>query len=92
MAETTHKILFYEYVPDIAERRGPHRPAHLEHIAQEKASGRMILGGALGDPLHGGVFVFRDTDPAAIETYVQGDPYVAAGLVAAWRIEPYMVV
>jgi uncharacterized protein YciI len=79
-------------VDDILERRGPHREAHLRHIAQERASGRIILGGPLGEPLHGGVFVFRDTESEAIEQYAASDPYVVAGLVAARRIEPWTVL
>jgi uncharacterized protein YciI len=89
----THRILFYDYVEDIAERRGPHRPAHLAHIAAEKKSGRLLMAGALGDPPHGGAFVFRPgVEPAPIEQFVEADPYRRAGLVTEWRIEPWNVV
>ena len=35
--------LFYEYVNDIAERRGPYREAHLERIRAERAAGRIVM-------------------------------------------------
>ena len=64
----THRILFYDYVADVAERRGPYRPAHLAHIAAEKDAGRLLMAGALGEPPHGGAFVFGpDVAPAQIE-------------------------
>ncbi|HWE32922.1 MAG TPA: YciI family protein [Solirubrobacteraceae bacterium] len=89
----THRILFYDYVADVAERRGPHRPAHLDHVGSEKQSGRLLMAGALGDPPHGAAFVFGpDTEPDAIEAFVGADPYVDAGLVSGWRIELWNVV
>jgi uncharacterized protein YciI len=49
------QLLHYDYVPDIVERRVPHREAHLALAGRE-------------------------------------DPYVAAELVTAWRVEPWNVV
>ena len=83
-------LLHYDYVADIVERRAPHRPAHLEHLAAWKADGRLLLAGAVGEPPHGALFVFtEDADPAA---FAAADPYDAAGLVTAVRIEPWMTV
>jgi uncharacterized protein YciI len=86
-----HHVLFYDYVPDIAERRAPHRDAHLELARLWKEEGRLLMAGVLGDPPHGAALVFQLDDPAAVEAFVEADPYVAAGLVTAWRIEPYKV-
>jgi uncharacterized protein YciI len=86
---TPHTILFYEYVVDIDERRGPYREAHLAGI---RAHERIVMAGALGDPPHGAAIVFRDTEPEAIEKFVADDPYVQAGLVTAWRTELWQVV
>ncbi|HEV3054099.1 MAG TPA: YciI family protein [Solirubrobacteraceae bacterium] len=89
----THTILFYDYVDDVLERRGPHRPGHLAHIDAEKGAGRLLMAGALGDPPHGGAFVFRPgVEPTHIEQFVQADPYFRAGLVTAWRTEPWNLV
>jgi len=49
----------------------------------------MVMGGAIGDPPHGGVLVFRE---GAAEGFAAEDPYVAAGIVTAWRVEPWNVV
>ncbi len=92
MAAAAHYILFYDYVEAIAERRGPHREAHLQHIASEREASRLLMAGALGDPPHGAAFVFRGASPAEIEAFAQADPYVRAGLVTGRRIERWNVV
>lgn len=91
-AAPVHHILFYDYVEDIAERRGPHREAHLGRIRAEREAGRITLAGALGDPPHGGAIVFRDVSPEEIEAFAQSDPYVIAGLVTGRRIERWNLV
>jgi uncharacterized protein YciI len=88
----THQILFYDYVADILERRGPYREAHLAGIRAEREAGRLVMAGPVGDPPHGAVIVFGDVEAAVIETFARSDPYVEAGLVTAWRIEPWNVV
>lgn len=87
----TH-LLLYEYVPDILERRGPHREAHLERIREQRAAGRVQLAGALGDPPHGGAIVWHDAEPGEIEAFVREDPYMRAGLITGFRIEPWTLV
>jgi uncharacterized protein YciI len=87
-----HFALFYDYVPRIVERRAPHRPAHLELYRRWRAAGRVVMGGAVGDPPHGALIVFDVPDPAAVEEFVAADPYVEAELVTSWRIEPWAVV
>lgn len=92
MAEKLH-LLHYDYVPDILERRTPHREAHLAHIAAWKESGKLRLAGAAGDPPRGGLFVFEaSTSLGDIETFASDDPYVHAGLVTGRRVEPWNVV
>ena len=87
-----HHILLYDYVEDIIERRAPHREAHLAHIAEWIASGRMTMAGALGDPPRGAALIFPGDDPAEAERFAEGDPYVTAGLVTARRVVPWTVV
>ena len=89
MAEApTHHILLYEYVEDMAERRGPHREAHLARIKAEQEAGHVTLAGALGDPPHAGAIVFQDVDKSHIEAFTRDDPYVTAGLVSASASSP----
>jgi uncharacterized protein YciI len=87
-----HNILFYDYVDDILERRGPHRESHLAGLRAEREAGRVVMAGAVGDPPHGAVIVFGDVERSAIEAFVRSDPYVEAGLVTSWRVEPWNVV
>jgi uncharacterized protein YciI len=84
------QILMYEYVPDIVERRAEHRAAHLEMVNALHSEDQIVIGGAVGDPPHTAMIVFRDA--AAAQSFVAVDPYVAAGLVVRWTVEPWNVV
>ena len=44
MPEQLH-ILFYEYVPDVVERRAPHREGHLGLIKRWYDDGRIVMAG-----------------------------------------------
>lgn len=84
-----HVVVLYDYVPDIGQRRGPHREAHLAWLREWLSDGRLLAAGALGEPPTGGLFLLRaDADAEAM---VKGDPYVAAGLVSSWRAQPWNV-
>jgi uncharacterized protein YciI len=87
-----HLLLLYEYVTDMADRRGPHRAAHLERIRAEQDAGRVTMAGALGDPPSGGAIVFKGVAREHVEQFVDADPYVKAGLVTAWRLESWTLV
>lgn len=92
MATGPHALLLYDYVPDVLERRAPHREAHLARIAEWIARGDMLMAGALGDPPTGAAFVFGDVPEHEIARFADGDPYLAAGLVTGRRILPWTVV
>jgi uncharacterized protein YciI len=85
-------ILLYDYVGEMRERRAPHREAHLALVRRWRDEGRLAVAGALGDPPHGAALVFNAEDPREVERFVSEDPYVAAELVTAWRVEPWNVV
>ena len=86
-------LLLYTYVPDILERRGPHRDRHLQRIRAEREAGRVSLAGALGRPEPiGGAIVFTGVSREDVERFADGDPYVTAGLVTERRIEPWTLV
>lgn len=91
MATGPHLILFYDYVPDIVERRAPHREAHLARIGEAVGAGRIVLAGALGDPPTGAAIVFAGARPGDVEAFADGDPYVLNGLVTARRVVPWTV-
>jgi uncharacterized protein len=86
-------ILFYEYVPDVVERRGPYRDGHLGLIRRWYEEGRIVMAGGVGDPVRSGMIVLRADDPqAAAEEFVAEDPYQPAGLVTSWHVEPFLNV
>ena len=58
-AAPNFQLLQYEYVPDILEKRGPHREGHLAAAEGLRAQGKCLLGGAFGDPVEGGLFVLK---------------------------------
>lgn len=87
-----YRILIYDYVPDIVDRRDLYRPGHLANIAAHVASGAVVIAGAVGVPPHSGHIVFADVDDATISAFVAADPYMTAGLITAWRVEPWAVV
>lgn len=89
MPELLH-LLVYEYVEDMAERRAPHRDAHLALIQCYKADDRLVIGGATGVPPSGGLIAFREAADA--EAFAAEDPYKAAGLIVSSRVEPWAVV
>ncbi len=90
---TRRHVLIYEYVTEnVVERRAPHRGAHIGLIREWTADGRILMGGALGDPPHGAHIVFTSDSPADAEEFASIDPYVSSGLVTSWRVEAWNVV
>jgi uncharacterized protein YciI len=87
-----HHLLLYVYSDDIAERRGPYRDEHLRRIGVEKDAGRIVMAGAIGDPINGGAMAWTGATPEEIEAFVQGDPYLEAGLIRSYRVEPWNLV
>ena len=67
-----------------------HRQAHLDLIAAYHGDGRIVMAGAVGDPPHSGLLVFRSAADAA--AFADEDPYGAAGLVVKATVEPWTVV
>ncbi len=85
----THWIVFYDYVEGIVEKRAPYREAHLALARAWKEDGRMLMGGAVGDPPHGAILVFTTN---AVQEFIDADPYIEAGLVTGHRVEPWNAV
>lgn len=85
-------VLLYTYVPDIEERRGPYREAHLQRIRALRAADRLIVAGAFGDPVRGGVIGFRGLTREEVEAWADTDPYTTAGLVLERSVEPWRLV
>ena len=87
-----HHLLLYEYVEDMADRRGPYREAHLARIRDGRQSGEIVMAGALGDPPAAGAIVFRGVPRERVEAWADADPYTEAGLITSRRIEVWSLV
>jgi uncharacterized protein YciI len=87
-----HYLLTYDLAADYLERRGAFRTEHLAlgWAAQER--GELVLAGALADPADTAVLLFSGDSPEAAERFARADPYVAHGLVTAWRVRQWATV
>jgi uncharacterized protein YciI len=85
-----HYALFYEYVPDILERRKPFREEHLALLRKLHGEGRLVMAGAY-QPADGALLLFRGDSPADAEAFVKADPYARNGLVTSWRVREWTV-
>lgn len=85
-----HYILFYDYVPDVAEKRVPHRAGHITLLKDSFDAGEMVIGGAFAEPLDGAALVFRSQEAA--ERFAGVDPYVQHGVVTKWQVRKWQTV
>ena len=87
-------LLQYDYVPDVLEKRGPHREGHLDLAKRFIDEGRCLSGGPTGpkdmEVPTGALFVF--TDHEAAEAMIANDPYVQHGIVTSSKIVEWNVV
>ncbi len=74
-------MLTYGYVPDMLERRQPHRGAHLQHLEQARDSGMLTLAAALADPVDGALLLVEADQAQEVFAWVANDPYNHAGLI-----------
>ncbi|HVN30490.1 MAG TPA: YciI-like protein [Thermoanaerobaculaceae bacterium] len=87
-----HYLLFYDVVPDYAERRTPFRAAHLALARRAVTRGELILGGALADPVDGAMLFFKGSSPEVAASFAKADPYVTNGLVTRWYVREWTTV
>jgi uncharacterized protein YciI len=87
-----HFALVYDVVSNFVERRAPFREAHLQLLREALDRHFLVMSGPLGDPPDGALLIFRADSAEPVEALAQADPYVAAGLVTAWRVRPWNIV
>merc|ERR1711934_937295 len=56
----SYRVLIYDYVPDILEKRGPHRAEHIGNAKKMAEQGKMAMAGAFADPVDGALFIFKN--------------------------------
>jgi len=85
-----HFLLFYEKVPDYAERQAPLLDAHRAYLQGVQG---LLLGGNLGDPADGSAAIlFAAESREVVERFAAGDPYVTGGVVARWSVRAWDTV
>jgi uncharacterized protein len=97
--------LFYaivgEDVPNSLEQRLSARPAHLARLQQLQEEGRLLLAGpfpAIDSPdpgpagFSGSLIVAAFDSLADARLWADADPYVAAGVYAAVKVQPFKKV
>jgi uncharacterized protein YciI len=91
---TTRYVLSYDYIPDVLEKRGPHREGHLGLATLMIQEGTCVSGGPTLVPGEtvpkGAIFVFKTKDAA--EKFVSEDPYVSNGIVVSHTISEWNVL
>ena len=87
-----HSLLFYDLAPDYLERRGALREQHLALAWRYVREGKLILGGAVSDPVDLALLLFDGPSTEVAEEFAREDPYVREGLVKAWRVRPWTTV
>lgn len=87
-----HFLLFYEVAEDYLERREQFRAEHLSLAWEFVDRGKLLLGGALAEPIDQAVLLFLAESPSEVEEFVRRDPYVAHGLIKNWRIREWVTV
>jgi uncharacterized protein YciI len=91
MDEKKTYVVTYGYVPDMAERRGPVRSEHLEHLNKGVKDGILVLAGALADPIDGGVLIVQAAHPGEVLAWVAHDPYAREGLLLGVSVREWTV-
>ena len=87
-----HFLLFYDYVPEVLEKRDAFRAEHLALAWRAHESGELMLGGAFADGADGAVLWFAGETAAVAERFAVADPYVKNGLVSRWWVRPWATV
>ena len=87
-----HFVLLYDIVDNFAERRTAFRDEHLAKVRASHEAGKLLLAGALTNPVDGAMLVFRGPTADTAEAFAKADPYVTSGLVTGWRVREWATV
>lgn len=87
-----HFILYYEKVPDFAERQALYASAHGDHVSKAAEAGILMLAGSLHQPATEAVLVFKADAIESVEAFARTDPYVTSGIVVRWTVRAWDLV
>ena len=85
-------VLTYSFVPNMLERRAPHRDAHFAHLEKAVAEDHLILAGPFDDPYDGGMLLVRFNSRGEVMDWAAQDPYIKAGLAVEVSVRPFTIV
>lgn len=80
------------FVEGVAEKRAPHREAHLAHLRAMHERGMLIMGGALLDPMDAGLLILRAETREEIERELAADSYAQNGIWTNIEVREWNVV
>jgi uncharacterized protein len=82
-------VLWGSYCSDVLDRRAPHRQAHLDGLAQQKADGILITLGPTQDLTQ--VFGIYDApDIETVKALIEGDPYWKHGVWTSYEVKEWI--
>lgn len=90
-----------EDIPNSLEKRGAARPAHLKHVDELIAAGKLVLGGAFpaidsNDPgpagMTGSLIVAEFDSLEEAKAWINADSYVTEGVFAKVTVKPFRKV
>lgn len=84
--------VFTHFVEGAADKRAPHREAHLAHLRELHERGMLLLGGALMNPMDAGLLIFRAESKEDIEKVLADDSYAKNGIWQRIEIRDWNVV
>nr|WP_275941552.1 YciI family protein [Planosporangium mesophilum] len=85
-------MVLYTYVPDMEQRRAPHRQDHLAWIRDLADKGTLLVAGAAQEPVDTGVLVVRAADAHEVRRLLLDDPYALANLITGVVVRPFGLV
>jgi uncharacterized protein YciI len=85
----TKYIMWGKYCDGVLEKRQPHRQAHLDNLAAQKAAGFLITLGPTTDVTM--VFgIYEATDEATVRQAVESDPYWMNGIWTEYEVKEWV--
>ena len=87
-----HYLMMYNLADNYLERRGEFRDAHLKLAWEAQERGEIIIAGALSEPFDMAVLMFQGESAEVAERFAKADPYVAHGLVTAYKVRQWNTV
>jgi uncharacterized protein len=85
----TKYILWAAYCEDVLNKRSPHRQAHLDGLAAQKASGTLITIGPTKD-LTQCFGIYEAETEAAVRQLVEADPYWQHGIWTTYEVKEWI--